>query len=280
MSPVIGRLAPTPSGELHLGNVCAFAAAWLAVRKAGGRLLLRMEDVDAVRARQEIEDGIRRDLDWLGLHWDEETERQSTRDYRPTLKVLQDHTYHCGCTRKLLKSLQGEHPLSCRQAGHETGPLRLALPTQEVRFDDQVFGPQVLGLDPSQDPILVRRDGLSTYLLAVVTDDIADGVTQVVRGADILPFTAIQQYMWRLLGHTEPAWAHTPVILGPDGRKLSKSHGSEAVASLRERGYRPSDIWSQVLPWLGLPSASYPAEVVDLFDWRRIPRGPIQVAPR
>ena len=124
------------------------------------------------------------------------------------------------------------------------------------------------------DPVLQRRDGVYAYNLAVVADDIDDGVTEVVRGADLLEQTAVQVCLWQALDRTPPAWLHTPLILGDDGRKLSKSHGSTSVAEWRDAGLTPADVWQVVLPWLGLPAAGLIGEAIDRFVPARIPRGP------
>lgn len=274
---VVGRLAPTPSGHLHLGNVTAFAAAWLSARSAGGRLLLRMEDIDTVRARPDVEDSIRGDLRWLGLHWDEEVPRQSVRDYTPAIERLAPHTYRCTCSRSQIKAAGGRYPGTCRDAGHKRGALRLRLPDGAVHFVDRRFGPR--DIDPNQfgDPVLVRSDGLVSYNLAVVADDIADGVTEVVRGADLLDFTAVQLHLWRWLGGHPPTWLHAPLVLGPDGSKLSKSHGSAEVRALREAGWSPGRVWEQVLPWLGLEAVADIGDAVARFEPGAGARGPVGV---
>lgn len=272
--PVIGRLAPTPSGELHLGNVCAFGAAWLSVRSAGGRLLLRIEDVDLQRARPEVEDAIRRDLDWLGLTWDAEVPRQSTRDYAPWLARL--GTYRCVCSRK--EVVGGPYPGTCRDAGHAEGAVRFRLPDGVVAVNDRKFGSR--DVDPRfafGDPIVRRRDGAYTYNLAVVADDVADGVTEVVRGADLLDFTAVQLRLWEAFGASPPTFLHAPLILGPDGRKLSKSHGALGIAALRDAGWARAQVWAVVLPWLGLPEADELEAAARVFDPANGPRGPITV---
>jgi glutamyl/glutaminyl-tRNA synthetase len=272
---VVGRLAPTPSGHLHLGNVTAFAAAWLSVRAAGGRLLLRMEDIDTVRARADVEAGIREDLRWLGLDWDAEVPRQSVRDYRPAIEALAPHTYRCTCTRAQVKAAGGRYPGTCRDAGHTTGALRLRLPDGPVRFVDRRFGPREVDPHTFGDPILVRADGLVSYNLAVVADDLADAVTEVVRGADLLDFTAVQLHLWRFLGEREPTWLHAPLVLGADGAKLSKSHGSTEVRALRAAGWTPARVWAVVLPWLGLRPVRDIGEVVAEFDPTGGVRGPV-----
>ncbi len=245
-----GRLAPTPSGSLHVGNALAFALAWLSARRAGRPLLLRMEDVDTTRSRQSLIDGIHRDLQWLGLTTDRETPAQSTRDYRAWLEQLD--TYRCACTRKLL----AQRGCPCRDAGHDEGSIRWRLPPGHVGFQDRRMGR--VDVDPARfgDPVLVRRDGVVAYTLAVVVDDLTDGVTEVVRGADLVEYTAVQIRLWEAFGATPPTWLHGPLLLSADGRKLSKSTGSTSVASWRELGFSPADLWTQLLPILGLEGGS------------------------
>jgi glutamyl/glutaminyl-tRNA synthetase len=252
MDHVVGRLAPTPSGRLHLGNVCAFAGAWLSARAQGGKVLLRIEDVDRVRADRAVEDSLRADLIWLGLTWDEETRRQSERDYAPVLAALAPFTYYCDCTRAATQAAGGVYPGTCRDRGLTDGAIRFRLPDEPLAFIDRARGRHVTDLRLMGDPILRRRDGLYAYNLAVVADDLADGVTEVVRGDDLLDQSAVQICLWRALGHEPPTWLHTPLIQGEDGRKLSKSHGSAHIGELRAAGWTIADVWRHVLPWLGI----------------------------
>lgn len=272
---VTGRLAPTPSGRLHLGNACAYAAAWLSARAAGGRLLLRIEDIDVTRARDELADGLRRDLDWLGLRWDAEVPRQSTRDYAPWLERLGDRVYRCVCTRARLGG--GPYPGTCRHAGHTDGAWRFRLPPGEVHVADRRFGDRDVDPNAFGDPVLRRRDGVWAYNLAVVVDDVRDGVTEVVRGADLLDFTAVQIRLWQAFGAAPPTWLHAPLVLGPDGRKLSKSHGSLGVAALRDAGWSPERVWAAVLPWLGLDGVARLDDAARRFSPGAGPRGPIRL---
>ncbi|MFN8062720.1 MAG: tRNA glutamyl-Q(34) synthetase GluQRS [Vicinamibacterales bacterium] len=276
MRRTVGRLAPTPSGDLHLGNVCAFLAAWLSVRAQAGRLLLRVEDVDMGRARREIEDGQRRDLEWLGLTWDAEVPRQSSRDYAPALARLSSHLYRCRCSRAELAARGGVYPGTCRDKGFGDGALRFRLPDATITFEDRCRGTHGVALSRVGDPVLRRRDATVAYMLAVVADDMADGVTEVVRGADLMDATAAQIAIWRALGAVPPAWGHTPLVLGPDGAKLSKSHGASSIRRLREAGWQPDDVWRVVLPWLGL-APQHLSDAVEAFSPSRVLRGPIRI---
>ena len=250
-----GRLAPTPSGLLHLGNVCAFAGAWLSARADNGRLLLRIEDVDRGRSRTDVEQALRDDLAWLGLTWDAETPRQTARDYEPALTRLASRLYRCQCTRAMRDMPMPDEAGcagGCADRGYTEGAIRFRLRPGLVSFVDRRWGPQQADPRAFGDPILVRRDGLVSYNLAVVADDIDDGVNDVVRGSDLLDYTAVQVQLWEALGASPPRWLHTPLVLGPDGKKLSKSHGSAHVGAMREAGASPADVWRVVLPWLGL----------------------------
>jgi glutamyl-Q tRNA(Asp) synthetase len=278
---IVGRLAPTPSGRLHLGNVCAAGAAWLSVRQRGGRLRLRIEDIDAGRARRDIADAIRGDLAWLGLSCDDETPPQSQRDYAPALARLAPHIYRCACTRAASRDAGGTCVGGCRTRGLQAGAVRFALPGGVETIVDRVRGRTDVDLAALADPVLRRRDGCVTYTLAVVADDIADGVTEVARGADLADQSAVQAVLWRALGADPPAWLHAPLILGGDGKKLSKSHHAAAVGDLRELGWSAADVWRVVLPWLGLtpPAAATDGlamlhHALPAFDAARIPRGP------
>ena len=277
----VGRLAPTPSGRLHLGNVCAAGAAWLSVRQAGGRLRLRIEDIDAGRARRDIAEAIRADLAWLGLTCDDETPPQSQRDYAPALARLAPQTYRCACTRASSRDAGGACVGGCRTRGLREGAVRFALPRGVETIVDRARGRTDVDLATLPDPVLQRRDGCCTYTLAVVADDIADGVTEVARGADLADQSAVQAVLWRALGAEPPAWLHAPLILGGDGKKLSKSHHAAAVGDLRELGWSAADVWRVVLPWLGLtpPAAATDGSAMlhhalPAFDAARIPRGP------
>jgi glutamyl/glutaminyl-tRNA synthetase len=258
-----GRLAPTPSGQLHLGNVLAFGAAWWSARSAGKRLLLRVEDLDRGRAREEVAEGQREDLRWLGIEWDEEVVPQSRRSY--ALDGIP--TFRCVCTRATRLYLG----CRCRYKDHDRGHWRFATPRGPVAFEDRALGHQCL--EPEEDPILVRADGEAAYPLAVVVDDHRDGVTEVVRGADLLAATATQLRLYEVLRWTPPTWLHVPLLLGPDGKKLSKSHGSAELRALRAGGWSAEAVWAPLLPLLGLAATAE----VGAFDAARVRRGPFRV---
>lgn len=256
---VTGRLAPTPSGHLHLGNALAFAAAWLSARAQRGRLLLRVEDLDRGRARDDIAAAQREELLWLGITWDEETTPQSRRTY-----VLDGiPVFRCVCAR----AGRVAGLCRCRDAGHREGPWRFRAPREEVAFTDRVWGEQ--RFTPDDDPVLRRADGEAAYPLAVVLDDLRDGVTEVVRGADLLAATATQLLLYRCLDATPPTWAHVPMVFGPDGKKLSKSHGSTELRALRAAGWSAARVWSLLLPMLGMEGD---APDPSRFDPARVPR--------
>jgi len=243
MTLVTGRLAPTPSGHLHLGNALAFGAAWLSVRGAGGRLLLRIEDLDRGRARDDVAAGQREDLLWLGIDWDEEVAPQSRRQYR--LDGLP--VYRCDCSR----AVRLARACRCRDRAAGRGAWRYRTPPGAVEFVDRALGPH--RILPEDDPIVMRDTGEAAYPLAIVVDDARDGVTEVVRGGDLIDATATQIRLYQELGLPPPTYLHVPLLLGPDGKKLSKSHGSTEIRALRTAGHKADDIWVTLLPLLGLP---------------------------
>ena len=266
----VGRLAPTPSGALHLGNALAFAAAWLSVRGAGGRLVYRLEDLDRGRARADVAAGQREDLAWLGITWDVETAAQSTRSY--ALGAVP--AYACTCNRQA--RLAGA--CACRgRAEVVSGPhvMRFRSPREAVEVVDRARGTAALIAD--DDPVLVQADGQATYPLAVVVDDARDGVTEVVRGADLYAATASQVAIARAAGLPGVTYLHTPLLLGPDGKKLGKSHGAEGIAAMRARGASARDVWARILPLLGVDAAHADAPASARLEAARVPRGPFRL---
>ena len=238
-----GRFAPSPTGPLHFGSLVAALASWIDARAAGGRWLVRIEDLDAARAQPGAADEILRALERLGLGWDGEVLYQSRRAarYEEALRKLRPHTYWCGCTRReiadsslgLASDGAQIYPGTCRggmPAGKAQRALRVRVDDSSIGFADRVHGrrDQVLSRDVG-DFVLYRADGQFAYQLAVVVDDVDQGITDVVRGADLLDSTARQIFLQRLLGHASPRYLHVPVALNAAGEKLSKQTGASAL---------------------------------------------------
>ncbi|WPC05871.1 tRNA glutamyl-Q(34) synthetase GluQRS [Pseudomonas sp. MBLB4123] len=279
----IGRFAPTPSGYLHFGSLVAALASYLDARAVGGRWLLRMEDLDPPREVPGAQDAILRTLESYGLHWDGVLVRQSARhaEYQALIERLLDSglAYACTCSRKQLEGYHGVYPGFCRDAGH--GPrdaaIRLRVPQLSYGFDDRVQGEyrQHLGREVG-DFVIRRRDGLYAYQLAVVLDDAWQGVTDVVRGADLLDSTPRQLYLQELLGAPQPRYLHVPLIIQPDGHKLGKSYRSPPLPA-----DRAAPLLLRALHALGqeVPEALAEARPPHLLEWAarhwdagRIPR--------
>ena len=252
MDNVIGRFAPTPSGRMHLGNVFAALIAWLSVRSRNGSLVLRMEDLDTQRTSADFADVLRDDLRWLGLDWDHETAPQSQRSevYDRYFEKMMDEglLYPCYCTRSQLHSVNAPHlsdgtyvyPGTCRTlteppAGRKPA-WRVMVPDREWSFRDRVQGDYSLNLATGCGDMVVRRaDGVHVYQLAVTVDDGESGVTEVVRGMDLLSSAPRQMYLQELLGFSHPEYGHVPMLLAPDGRRLSKRDRDLDLGELRKR---------------------------------------------
>ena len=238
----VGRFAPTPSGRMHLGNVFAALVAWLSVRHDHGHMVLRMEDLDTQRTSGEFAQILREDLLWLGLDWDEETQPQSQRSeiyqtYFDRLEAM-DLLYPCYCTRSQLHSVNAPHLSdgtyvyagTCRNLSEEERAAfgrapawRVKVPDQAWTVDDKIQGIYTENLATHCGDFVVRRaDGVYVYQLAVTVDDALAGVNQVVRGTDLLSSAPRQMYLQSLLGFPHPEYAHVPMLLAPDGRRLSK----------------------------------------------------------
>jgi glutamyl-Q tRNA(Asp) synthetase len=232
-TPYIGRFAPTPSGHLHFGSLVAALASYLDARSVGGRWLMRMEDLDPPREEPGAQAAILKALESYGFEWDGELVRQSERldAYAEVLNRLFSHglAYACTCSRKQLEPYHGIYPGLCRNAGHGTddAAIRVRVPELEYHFLDRVQGEyrQHLGREVG-DFVIRRRDGLYAYQLAVVLDDAWQGITDIVRGADLLDSTPRQLYLQELLGLPQPRYLHIPLITQPDGNKLGKSYRS------------------------------------------------------
>ncbi len=252
--PVVGRFAPTPSGRMHLGNVFAAMVAWLSVRSQGGSLVLRMEDLDTQRTSDEYARVLRDDLLWLGLNWDLETQPQSQRSdvYDRYFEKLEQMglLYPCYCTRSQLHSVNAPHladgtyvyPGTCRnlsvreQAAFDRKPAwRVQVPDKLWRVEDLVQGSYRENLATDCGDFVVRRaDGVYVYQLAVTVDDGEAGVTEVVRGTDLLSSAPRQMYLQELFGFPQPRYAHVPLLVAPDGRRLSKRDKDMDLGQLRK----------------------------------------------
>ncbi|HEX4243775.1 MAG TPA: tRNA glutamyl-Q(34) synthetase GluQRS [Steroidobacteraceae bacterium] len=231
----VGRFAPTPSGALHLGSLYTAVASFLDARAHGGRWLLRMEDLDRAREAPGSADAILGTLERFGLEWDGPVVRQSVRGglYARALDALRERglTFQCSCSRAELAE-EDRYPGTCRNAARAAGPTasRLRVEPGSIAFHDRVQGDFAQDVAAAVgDVILRRRDQVAAYLLAVVVDDAEQGVTHVVRGADLLDNTPRQILLQRLLGAPTPVYAHVPALTEPDGAKLAKSRRSVSV---------------------------------------------------
>lgn len=298
MSAVVGRFAPSPTGRLHLGNLRSALLGWLDVRSKGGRFLVRVEDLDPERSKPEHVEGLWEDLRFLGLDWDEPPVKQSERTeaYRAALAALRARgdVYECTCSRaEVARAASAPHPGeegpiypgTCRAGAlakpGRTPSLRFKVPPGVVAFVDELRGPVSQDVEHEVGDFVVQRsDGVASYQLAVVVDDAASGVTRVVRGDDLLTSTPRQLVLQRALGLTAPAYAHVPLLVQPDGRRLAKREGALTAAGLRERGVSGAAIIGLLAKWSGLSDgAPCTAErLVAGFDWRRVPTTPTVVA--
>lgn len=285
-----GRFAPSPSGRMHLGNVFSALMAWLSARSVGGEFVLRIEDLDPDRSRPEYIDALRDDLRWLGLDWDREMPLQSTRAdvYAAQFSRLQNLLYPCFCTRNELHAASAPHASdgtllyagTCRGltpaqiAAQTRKPAwRIRVPDEVISYHDGVYGD--ISQDLQQecgDFILRRSDGVYAYQLAVVCDDALGGITQVVRGRDLLSSTPRQLWLYRRLGFPEPEFYHIPLLVAPDGRRLSKRERDLDMGALRLR-YLPQQLLGRLAFLAGLTENSASAnakELASVFQWKKL----------
>jgi glutamyl-tRNA synthetase len=300
---LIGRLAPSPTGAQHVGNARTYLAAWLSVCSRGGRLPLRIEDIDSPRIKPGAAALILEDLRWLGLDWDGEPVVQSERlaCYREALRQLQEQelVYPCTCTRadveRAASAPHAEHegvryPGTCahRRAADAAGldrPYcwRFRMPDEAIEFDDLFRGPVSLsGGDIGGDFVVWKNNDTPAYQLAVVVDDAAAGVTEVLRGDDLIPSTPRQLLLYRALGQPAPRFAHLPLVVGPDGRRLAKRHGDTRLAILRAAGVKAEALlgllgWS--CGWLDSIEEITATDLLPRFDLAAIPPRPFVLEP-
>ncbi len=329
-TPYRTRLAPAPTGALHLGNARTFLITWLRCRSRDGRLVLRMEDLDHPKVKPGAAQQAYEDLRWLGLDWDEGPQAGSRADappaqgpdpyvqsergplYQEAFRRLQafGRVYPCSCTRRDIQAAQSaphandemRYPGTCRPAARSG---RLPAPDATVRawrmrvdderettFDDRFHGPQRSRVaDWSGDFVIAKATPdetgrplpMASYQLAVVVDDHAMGITEVVRGDDLLASTHRQLVLYEALGWTPPAFLHVPLVVGPDGRRLAKRHGDTRIASLRAAGVPPERVvgWlAHTCGWAAWGEACWPTDVLQRFNLDSLPQEAIVVDAR
>lgn len=296
--PAVGRLAPSPTGAQHLGNARTYLAAWLSARAAGGRVVVRIEDIDSPRVKPGAAAQALDDLHWLGLDWDAEPVVQTARLplYAAALARLTqlDLVYPCTCTRADVATAasapHAEHegptyPGTCARRTPADAAALAGTPfswrlrvTDSPPFTDRYRGPTAIDLRTAGGDFVVwKTTGTPAYQLAVVVDDAAQGVTEVVRGDDLVPSTPRQLLLYRALGLTPPAFAHLPLVVGEDGRRLAKRHGDTRLSAMRAAGVRADAVvgllaWS--CGWLPEPTPATPTELIPLFRLDTIPPAP------
>ena len=298
---VLGRFAPSPSGRMHLGNVCSAMLAWLSAKARGGEILLRIEDLDPARSRKEYAEAIMEDFRWLGLTWDRRAPDQSTRGeaYAKALETLsrKDLLYPCYCSREELHAASAPHASdgrviyggTCRNltaaqraAMTKVPCLRIRVPDRVISFSDGLQGDCSMNLQREWGDFILRRaDGVAAYQLAVVVDDSAGGVTEVVRGRDLLTSTPPQLWLYVLLGMEAPKFYHVPMLLSPDGRRLSKRDRDLDLGELRKR-LKPEEIIGLLGYLCGLIRRLEPVSLRELtaeFSWEKVRREDIVMDP-
>ena len=288
MSQIVGRFAPTPSGRMHLGNVFAGLIAWLSVKSRDGQMVLRMEDLDTQRTSDEFAQILREDLQWLGLTWDLETQPQSQRSgiYHQYFEILREKglLYPCYCTRSQLHNVNAPHlsdgtyvyPGTCRNLS--TPPdrkpaWRVMVPDKVWQLEDQVQGHYEENLASDCGDFVVRRaDGVYVYQLAVTVDDGEAGITEVVRGMDLLSSAPRQMYLQELFGFSHPQYGHVPMLMAPDGRRLSKRDKDLDLGVLRTR-MTPEELIGILAFSSGLIDKNTPISAMELareFSWDKL----------
>jgi glutamyl-tRNA synthetase len=303
------RLAPSPTGALHLGNARTFLVNWLLARQLNWKMLLRIEDLDGPRVKPDADRQLIDDLRFLGLDWDEGPIYQSARTeaYRAPIDPLVNKglAYPCVCTRREIDLAQSAphaddgsaiYPGTCRgkfatieEARKATGKnpaVRFAVPDRTIQFDDGFARPQSINVARKLgDFIIAKADGLAAYQLAVVVDDLDAGITDVIRGDDLLESTFRQILLYDALGAMNriPRFIHLPLVIGEDGRRLAKRHGDTRIAMYRDSGVTLSRILQLLASWCGIDDpigVQNPKDLLDRFDLRKIPPSPIVFTPR
>ena len=295
---IVGRLALTPSGGLHLGNARTFLIAWLSARAAGGKVVLRIDDLDHGRVKPGYVEQAITDLRWLGFEWDGEPLFQSQRGaaYRAALEKLRGHVYPCVCSRREIElALHAPHagdeepiyPGTCREKQHSTvrpPSWRFKVNDEVVEFDDAVHGQSRFhAIRQCGDFVIFRNDGIAAYQLATVVDDAFQGVTEVVRGDDLLSSTPRQILLYRALGLAVPRFVHVPLVLDGAGERMAKRRDSTRLSALRDDGVEATKVIAALAASCGWASASERIGVEKLiqrFDLGLLPRKPVQIELR
>ena len=292
MGPCVGRFAPTPSGRMHLGNVFSALMAWASARSQNGSFILRIEDLDVRAHNPQYTSYLLDDLQWLGLTWDKGPFYQSKRTelYQEALLRLQQQEllYPCFCSRADLHAAQAPHVSdgtyiyagTCRNLSHtkreelskhKIPATRLRVPSKTYTFKDRVYGPITQNLAESCGDFIVQRaDGVFAYQLAVVIDDADMGITEVVRGSDLLSSTPRQLYLQDVLGLSHPQYAHLPLLVAPDGKRLSKRNRDLDLGTLRSHRKTPEEILGFLAYCVGLAEKEEPLSAVQVasrFSW-------------
>ena len=295
MSSCVGRFAPTPSGRMHLGNVFSALMAWASVRSQNGSLILRIEDLDIRAHNPQYTSLLLDDLQWLGLTWDKGPYYQSKRTelYQEALLDLRQQglLYPCFCSRADLHAAQAPHASdgtyvyagTCRNlsqserkelSSHKIPATRIHVPNKIYAFEDKVYGSTSQNLAESCGDFIVQRaDGVFAYQLAVVVDDADMGITEVVRGSDLLSSTPRQLYLQDMLGLSHPTYAHLPLLVAPDGRRLSKRNHDLDLGVLRSQGKTPEEILGFLAYCVGLAEENEPLSAVQIanrFSWETL----------
>ncbi len=312
------RLAPSPTGAMHLGNARTFLINWAIARGQGHRLLLRIEDLDGPRVKEGASEQAIEDLRWLGIDWEGGPlyQRSDLAPYRDALARLKQQglVYPCTCTRSEVVAVQSaphgddhelRYPGTCRPGAGVSGTggggargiggggggggvalatdaaaWRVVVPDEVVQFTDQLCGPQRVDVQQQVgDFVVATKAGLPAYQLAVVVDDARQGVTEVIRGDDLIRSTGRQLWLYRMLDLTPvPQYIHVPLVLGPDGRRLAKRHGDTKLATYRQQGVRSERVIGLIARWCGVVDHNEPmgaSEFLNGFALTGLPRGPV-----
>lgn len=294
-----GRFAPSPTGRMHLGNVFCALLSWLSAKSQGGDWRLRIEDLDPDRSRRDFALQLMEDLQWLGLPWDGEVvwQRERSDIYEHYLQKLKDAdlTYPCFCTRADIMATQAPHEAdgrivyagTCRgkildeSTKNAPAAIRIMVPDEVITFQDGHYGMQQVNLAQHLgDYVLRRKDGAWAYQLAVVVDDALMGVTEIVRGRDLLLSTPGQLHLYRTLGFPEPHFCHHPLLVNEHGQRLCKRDHDMDLGVLQAKHVNPEDIIGRLAYLAGIipePTPTLPQDLLPFFSWQKVPKEDITI---